>query len=103
MIRLTVLYNLPADSDVEAFLQWRLTEHQARNQLMPGVIHTSFSKVVQAWPEGGGPAFQFIATMDWENRDSFEAAFYAEEEQARLAENLKKLGDYQFLVSEILI
>ncbi|MCA9903573.1 MAG: hypothetical protein KC547_06930, partial [Anaerolineae bacterium] len=29
MIRLTVMYNLPPGSDEEAFLNWRLGEHQA--------------------------------------------------------------------------
>ena len=67
------------------------------------IAHTSFSRVVQAWPDGVGPVFQFMTTMDWVNKDSFEAAFYSEEEQDKLAENLSKLGDFLFLVSEILI
>lgn len=38
MIRLTLLYNLPDNSDEAEFLKWRLGEHQQVNAAMSGVI-----------------------------------------------------------------
>lgn len=103
MIRLTVLYNLPEGTEEDDFLEWRLSEHQQSNESMPGVIRTDFARITECWPDGSLPDFRFQTTADWADRDSFEAGFRNDEAQSQLRENLKKLGDYTFMVSEILI
>ena len=106
MVRLTVLYNLPEGSDEAAFLEWRLGEHQEENASMEGVIQTDFARVDEEWtPEKwhAKPRYRFMTTAVWSDRASFEKAFYDIKEQATLLENLKKLADPIFLVSEILI
>lgn len=103
MIRLTVLYDLPEDASEDEFLEWRLSEHQESNESMPGVVRTDFARITECWPEGSMPAYRFHTTADWADRDSFEAGFNNDEAQARLKENLKKLGVYTFFVSEILV
>lgn len=103
MIRLTVLYDLPEDASEDEFLKWRLSEHQESNESMPGVIRTDFARITECWPEGSVPTFRFQTIADWPDRESFEAGFRNEEAQARLKQNLKKLGTYTFFISEILI
>ena len=103
MIRLTVLYNLPEDADEAAFLEWRLSEHQGTVESMPGVVRTDFARITERWPEGAMPAYRFQTTADWLNRESFESGFYDDAVQSDLRENLKRLGDYAFMVSEILV
>jgi heme-degrading monooxygenase HmoA len=103
MIRLTVLYNLPENESEDAFLEWRLSEHQDANASMPGVIRTDFARVVECWPEGSMPAYRYQTTADWPDRESFDNGFHSDTVQANLRENLKKLGDYSFMVSEILV
>lgn len=103
MIRLTVLYNLADDQDEDEFLKWRLTEHQESNASMPGVLHTDFARIDEAWPPGAERPYRFMTTVEWPDRATFEKAFYDPEEQAALKENLKKLKDPVFLISEILI
>ncbi|MFK8030196.1 MAG: hypothetical protein AB8G18_08140 [Gammaproteobacteria bacterium] len=102
MIRLTVLYNLPEGHSEESFLEWRLSEHQSNNEAMPGVQRTDFARVTEQWPEQVGPKYRFQTIVEWSDRDSFEASFYGEETQASIKTNLEKLGDYCFLVSEVL-
>ena len=102
MIRLTVLYNLAADTDEEEFLAWRLGEHQEYNSSMPGVVRTDFGRVYNAWPEGKEPRYRFMTTADFPDRQSFEKAFYDEEIQTKLKADSEGLGDYLFLISEIL-
>jgi hypothetical protein len=103
MIRLTVFYNLADDQDEEEFLEWRLTEHQEDNASMPGVLRTDFARIDDSWPPGTDPAYRFMTTADWPDRDSFEKAFYDPDEQVALRENVKRLKDPMFLISEILI
>jgi hypothetical protein len=102
MIRLTVLYNLPPDQDEDEFLQWRLGEHQAANMSIEGVVASQFHKV---FGDAGGavPAYRFMTTVDWPDRESFEKGFYDPRVQAELDENLKKISDPLFLVSECLV
>ena len=45
MIRLTVLYNLPEGADQAEFIKWRLTEHQASNESISGVLSTDFARI----------------------------------------------------------
>lgn len=103
MVRLTVLYNLPEDADEDEFLEWRLGEHQASNAGMPGVVRTDFGRVIGGWPEGTKPPHRFMTTVDWPDRDSFEAAFYTSEAQAKLRQDVKRIRDYAYYVTEILV
>ena len=102
MIRLTVLYNLPSGRDEEEFLRWRLGPHQASNASMEGVIRTDFGLVNERWPGAEKPPYRFMTTADWPDRESFEAGFYNEQVQVDLKENLKKIADPLFLISEVL-
>ena len=102
MIRLTVLYNLPPDDDENEFLQWRLGPHQASNLRMRGVLQSDFAITREAWPEGTTPPYRFMTTAEWPDWDSFRKGFYDPEAQAKLKEDVKRIRDYVFLVSEIL-
>jgi hypothetical protein len=101
MIRLTVLYKLAEGADEEAYLAWRLSAHAEYIRQMPGVVEASFSRVLEQWSRGPTADYAFQSTVEWPDRGAFERAFYDERAQAELKENLKKLGDYKFLVSEI--
>lgn len=103
MIRLTVIYNLADDQDEAEFLEWRLTEHQESNASIPGVMRTDFARIDGAWPPGSQPAYRFMTTTDWPDRESFERGFYDPQVQADLREDAKRLKDPLFLISEILI
>ena len=103
MIRLTVLYNLPEGAEEEAFLEWRLSEHQQSNESMPGVLRTDFARIVENWPVGTLPPYRFQTTVDWADRESFEAGFRNEKAQRKLAKDLERVGEYTFFVSELLI
>jgi hypothetical protein len=103
MIRLTVLYNLPPDADEATFLAWRLGEHQASNLSMPGVVQGDFARIAAGWPEDATPPYRFMTTVDWPDWESFHAGFYASQAQAKLKEDVKKIRDALFLVSEILV
>jgi hypothetical protein len=102
MVRLTVMYNLPAGSDEAEFLRWRLGEHQRSNVGMPGVTRTDFAVVASAWPRGGTPRHRFMTIAEWPDRESFERAFYDPAAVAALEENLKRLEDPVFLIGEVL-
>lgn len=103
MIRLTVLYNLPDGADEQQFLSWRLTDHQQTNESIPGVVHTDFARITNCWPEGSMPAYRFQTTVEWPNRETFEASFYNQAVQAKLMENLRRVGNHSFFVSDVLI
>lgn len=102
MIRLTVLYNLPDGADEEAFITWRLSAHADYIRAMPGVVHADFGRVVDQWSRGESSGYRFQSSVEWPDRATFERAFYDEKAQADLKKNLEKLGDYKFLVTEIL-
>jgi len=102
MVRLTVLYNLAADQDEEAFLHWRLGEHQRENATQPGVLYTDFGLVQGAWPDGAPVPYRFMTIADWPDMESFRAAFYEPGMQADMFKNLPMLADPIFLVSEIM-
>jgi hypothetical protein len=102
MIRLTVLYNLPPDQDEDEFLKWRLGEHQSANMSIEGVIASEFHKVLGD-AAGAAPAYRFLTTLDWPDRESFERGFYEPRVQAELEENLRKISDPLFIVSECLV
>jgi len=102
MVRLTVLYNLPPGSDEDAFLRWRLGEHQQANAAAPGVLRTDFAVLESAWPRGAPPRHRFMTIAEWPDRESFERAFYEPDALARFQANLEKLDDPVFLVGEVL-
>ena len=108
MIRLTVLYNLPPGSDEQEFLRWRLGEHQESNASMPGVLRTDFARVHDAPQPGapadadGSPPWRFMTVAEWDTREAFERSFYNPDLQADLEENVDRISDAVFLVSEIL-
>ena len=102
MVRLTVLYNLAPGTKEEAFLKWRLTEHQDANQSIPGVICTDFARVDEVWPGDTLPPYRFMTTADWADMESFRQGFYDPEVQAGLQKNLELLSDPLFLISEVL-
>jgi len=103
VIRLTVLYNLPDGASENSFLEWRLSEHQEHNETMPGVTRTDFARITDCWPKGSMPEYRFQTTVEWPDRESFDDGFNNDAVQAGLSENLKKLGNYTFVVSEILV
>ncbi|MGB1288258.1 MAG: antibiotic biosynthesis monooxygenase [Aggregatilineales bacterium] len=103
MIRLTVMYNLPEGTDEDEFLRWRLTEHQAENAGMPGVIRTDFARIENALPGHTPPQHRFMTIAEWADRESFEAAFMTEAAQADLKNDLDRIRDAVFMVSEILV
>jgi hypothetical protein len=103
MIRLTVLYNLSADTDEVEFLKWRLTEHQSSNLAIEGIVRTDFARIDAAWPLEVKPTYRFMTTMDWPDRESFQKGFYAPEVQADMKKNMEMLSDPIYLISEILV
>ena len=103
MIRLTVMYNLPDGASEEEFLHWRLGEHQEANAGMAGVLRTDFARIDETLPRGAQPPYRFMTIAEWADRETFEKAFYADGEQESLEEDLKRIKDAVFLVSEVLI
>jgi len=101
MIRLTVLYNLPAGADEGAYVAWRLSAHADYIRKMPGVLKADFGRVVDQWSRNETAGYHFQSTVEWPDRASFEHAFYDEQAQADLRKNVEKIGDYRFLVTEI--
>lgn len=103
MIRLTVLYNLPEGADEDGYVAWRLSSHAEYIRGMPGVVHADFGRIEDQWARDGSTAgYRFQSTVEWSDRASFERAFYAEQAQADLVKNLAKIGDYRFIVTELL-
>ena len=102
MIRLTVLYNLPDGSNEEEFLRWRLGEHQENNASMGGVVYTDFSKIDGVWPKDKSSPYRFMTIANFESREVFEQSFYSDEAQTKLKEDVKRIKDPLFLISEIL-
>jgi len=102
MIRLTVMYNLPEGTDEDEFLKWRLGEHQDSNSGMAGVLRTDFARIDAAHPPEQPAPYRFMTTVEWADKASFEASFYADDVQEKLKEDVKKIRDSVFLISEIL-
>lgn len=102
MIRLTVLYKLAEGVNEDEYIRWRLSSHKAYVDSMPGVLRSDFCRIDESWPDDVAPRFRFQTTVDWPDRASYEKAFLNDQAQADLRENVKKLGDHLFLVSEVL-
>lgn len=103
MIRLYVMYNLGPTLNEEEFVAWRLSDHQQSNLSLPGVAKVDFSRFAESWPAGTKPRHQFVTTMDWPDRASFDKAFYEEDFQTQLRGDLDMMDDPVFLVSEVLV
>ncbi len=102
MIRLTVLYNLPEGTNEDEFLSWRLGEHQDSNSKIGGVIRTDFGRIDEAWPREQSAPYRFMTVVEWPDRESFEAGFYAPNVQEKLRGDIERISDMVFLVSEVL-
>jgi hypothetical protein len=102
MIRLTILYNLASGNDEEEFLKWWLGEYRETNLAIGGVVRADFGRIDGAWPEGTKAPYRFMSTLDWPDTESFKKGFYDPQVQADLDEDLKKVIDPVFLISEIL-
>ena len=102
MIRLTVLYSLAPGTDEDAYVAWRLSAHAEYIRGMPGVVNASFGRIVDQWSNGAATGYRFQSTVEWPDRASFERAFYSDQAQADLKRNLEQLGDYRFIVTELL-
>ena len=100
MVKLTVLYNLPAGADHEAFLEWRTNTHQASNA-KPPVIKTDFY-VAQATPMGQ-PRYRYITEAYFPDMASLEASFFSEAAQEKLQKDLTRIHEPVFLISEEVI
>ena len=98
MVKLTVMYNLPDGADHEAFLKWRTGPHQQSNAAMPGVLKTDFyvAKATQL----GEPAYRYITEAYFETMADLEASFFSKQAQAKLREDIKRIKDPVFLISE---
>ncbi len=102
MHRLTVLYSLPPGADETAYIEWRLSAHADYLKTMPGVICATFGRVQDQWSSRESVEYTFQTTVEWPTKAAFEQAFYSDQAQADLKENLKKLGDYTFIVTEVI-
>ena len=98
MVKLTVLYNLPEGADHKAFLKWRTTTHQQNNASNPGVLKTDF---YMARDTRIGPTkYRYITEVYFASMEELEKGFLSDEGQARLQENLSRIADPVFLISE---
>jgi len=93
---------LPDGTDEAEFLSWRLGEHQSDNSAMEGVIYTDFSKIEGSWPQENNSPYRFMTIADFESREIFEASFYSNAVQEKLKEDVERIKDPLFLISEIL-
>lgn len=106
MIKITVLYNLPADTNEDEFVQWRTTHHHAANIARPGVIRADFYRVIgmpmigEARPASDTAPYRFVTESYWNSYDEFIASWNDPAEQVRLVPAVAKIADALFLVSE---
>ncbi|MDQ7037310.1 MAG: hypothetical protein Q9P01_21450 [Anaerolineae bacterium] len=103
MIRLTVMYNLPDGITEEEFLEWRLGEHQENNASMPGVIRTDFARIYEGYPRDVAPKHDFMTIAEFPDKETFDKAFWGDGDMDGLEESLKRIKDYVFYITEILV
>lgn len=101
MIRLTILFTLKPYVDEEAFLSWQTNEYREIGASELGVIHADFGRILQVDADGETSFYQFVATFDWRDRESFERGFSADRFHLDFVEKLKVLSETTLLVSEI--
>lgn len=106
MIKVTVLFNLPPETDEEEFVRWRTTEHHQANISQPGVIKSDFYRIIGTpligpdRPVSARAPFRFVTEAYWDSLDSFNAAWNDPNYQERLLPAVAKIADATFLVSE---
>lgn len=103
MVKLTVIYNLPAGADHEEFLRWRTTEHQQENMALPGVIKSDFYVIKESWPDRKTPPYRYMTEAYFPDMETLHRTFFDPDYQQRLAESLKRIADPIFLISEELL
>ena len=99
MFKVTVLYNLSADTDQEEFEAWRLGTHQAENAAQPGVVRTDFS-IAFPHRDGTPPRFRYMTELWFETREDLERSFYSEETQEELRNSDDWCPDRVILLAE---
>ena len=99
MVKLTVIYNLAAGADHEAFIRWRTTEHQAENMSIPGVLKSDFYIIQAGWPDPETP-YRYMTEAYFPDMETFRQSFFEPEFQERLRESVKRLANPIFLISE---
>ncbi|RIK46981.1 MAG: hypothetical protein DCC58_01430 [Chloroflexi bacterium] len=106
MIKVTVLYNLPEGTDEAEFVRWRTTEHNRANMARPGVLKGDFYRAVgqagvgTSHQRSDASPWRFMTEAYYPDRETFEAAWYAPEEQERLVPAVAKIRDAMFIISE---
>jgi hypothetical protein len=99
MVKLTVIYNLPAGADHEAFIRWRTAEHQAENMAMPGVLKSDFYIIQAGWPDQETP-YRYMTEAYFSDMETFRASFFEAEFQEKLLASSKDVANPIFLISE---
>ena len=99
MIKLTVIYDLLADADHEAFIANRTTSTQEQNLSEPGVVKSDFYVIHEGWPNKETP-YRYMTEMYYTDMETFRRGFFDEKHQAELLEKGKTVGDIMFLISE---
>ena len=102
MIKLTVLYNLPPESNHEEFIKWRTTEHQKENMALPGIIKSDFYEIKKSWEKEAAP-YRYMTEAYYPDMATFERSFFDPAYQEKLAESLKRIADPLFIISEEVI
>ena len=103
---MTVLYNLPPETDEAEFVRWRTTQHHQANIARPGVVRSDFYRVIGTplvgpdRPASDRPPYRFVTESWWPDYETFLASWNDPAEQARLVPAVAKIIDALFLVSE---
>jgi hypothetical protein len=97
MVKLTILYNLPEDADHDAFLNWRTQTHQADNA-KPPTLKTDFYRVHPS--PFGEPKYRYITEVYFADMATLEATVFNESAQTKLANDLTRIANPLFLISE---
>lgn len=101
-----MLYNLPEGTDEAEFVRWRTTDHNRANMARPGVLRGDFYRAIgqagvgETHPRTAATPWRFMTEAYYPDLATFEAAWYAEEEQRRLVPAVAKISDATFIVSE---
>lgn len=98
MVKLTILYNLHEGADNEAFIKWRVKEGQAENFALPQVLKTDF--YVAKETVLGAPKYRYITEAYFATMKDLEDAFFKDDVQAKLKEDMKTLGEAVILISD---
>lgn len=98
MVKLTILYNLHEGADNEAFIKWRVTQGQAENFALPGVLKTDFYVAKETIM--GAPKYRYITEAYFATMKDLEDSFFQPDVQAKLKEDMRNLGDAIILISD---